>query len=395
MIQKKINEIVLSDIQELIDLAIEESRTIEYKKEIKIITDSEKKEFLADVSSFSNTNGGDLIFGIEATGGVPSALTPLIISDLDAQKLQLESIIRTGINPRISFILHSIETGIANEYIFLIRISESWNKPHRVTHSGSNRFCARNSAGKYDLDVTELRQAFTLSDGIEKRMQDFKNERLIVLETEQNVLPLSSKNLIVLHLLPVESFSTRINLERELLLSLESETSLFKPMYSSGWNSPRLNLEGTFSYSGGSAHPHSYIQLFRNGCLELVESSILERDSHNFIPYVLYEKEVIDGFKKGIDILKKIGINTPVLLSMSLLNVDGLTMAENRASGRIRREDPHPIKQKNLILPAIMLNEYDENIEHLLEPVFDLVWNACGLPKSENYDANGNFLITG
>ena len=129
--------------------------------------------------------------------------------------------------------------------------------------------------------------------------------------------------------------------------------------------------------------------------MELVESSILERDSHNFIPYVLYEKEVIDGFKKGIDILKKIGINTPVLLSMSLLNVDGLTMAENRASGRIRREDPHPIKQKNLILPAIMLNEYDENIEHLLEPVFDLVWNACGLPKSENYDANGNFLITG
>ena len=86
-------------------------------------------------------------------------------------------------------------------------------------------------------------------------------------------------------------------------------------------------------------------------------------------------------------------MNTPVLLSLSLINVDGLTMAENRTSRRIRREDPHPIKQKSLILPAVTLSEDNELIEKLLQPVFDLVWNACGLPKSENYDNDGNFLI--
>jgi hypothetical protein len=394
MIQKKVNEITLSDVQELITLGVEESKTIEYKKELKIGTDSEKKEFLADISSFANTNGGDLIFGIEAPGGIPIGLSPIAIPDLDTQKLQLESIIRTGINPRISFTIQTIESGTPNEYILLIRISESWNKPHRVTHSGSNRFCARNSGGKYDLDVDELRQVFTLSDGIEKRIEDFKIERILALETEKTFLSLNSKNLIVLHLLPLESFSTRVNLDRDLLLSLEAETDLFRPMNTNSWNRAKINLEGTSSstnFVDGSVR--SYIQLFRNSAVELVESSILEREGHNFIPYVLYEKEIVYGFKKGVEILKKVGINTPVLLSLSLLNVDGLVMAESRTSGRIRIEDPHPIKQKNLILPTVMLNEYSESIETLLQPVFDLVWNACGLPRSENYDNEGNFLI--
>ncbi len=396
MIPKKITEIALLDIQDLIDSGVEESRTIEYKREIKISTDSEKKEFLADVSSFANTNGGDIIFGIDATGGVPTTLTPIVIADLDAQKLQIESMIRTGINPRITFTIQSIEAGAPNEYIIVIRVGESWNKPHRVTHSGSNRFCARNSAGKYDLDVTELRQAFTLSDGIEKRMQDFRTERLIALETEQTFLPLRSKNLIVLHLFPLESFSSRINLDRDLLLSLESETELFRPMHTDNWNTSRINLEGAFSAAGASAaNPtmRSYVQLFRNGAVELVESSILDREGSRFIPHSLYEKEVIDGFKKGIAILKKVGINAPVLLSLSLLNVKGLTMSENRQSGRVRRDNETPIKQKDLILPSVMLNEYDESVERLLQPVLDLVWNACSLRKSENYDDQGNFLI--
>lgn len=397
MIQKKISEVELSDIENLLTLKVAENKTIEYKKELKIGTDSEKKEFLADISSFSNTSGGDLIFGVNAIAGIPTSLCPLKIVDLDAKVLQLESMIRTGIDPRISFTVHPIKTETINEYALLICVNESWNKPHRITYSGSNRFCARNSAGKYDLDVTELRQIFTLSDGIEKRMQDFRTERIIALETEQTFLPLRSKNLIVLHLFPLESFSTRINLERDLLLSLENETDLFQPMNTNTWNRAQINLEGAFSSTGTSNSTgsiYSYIQLFRNGALELVESSIFDRGDSHFIPYVLYEKEVVDGFKKGLGILRKVGINAPVLLLLSLINVNGLTMAESRMSGRLRRENSTSIKQKNLILPTVMLNEYDESIEKLLQSVFDLVWNACGLSRSENYDEDGNFLIT-
>ena len=64
MINCPINEINQTNIETLITDKIEESRTLEYKEELPIGTDNEKKEFLADVSSFANALGGDIIYGI-------------------------------------------------------------------------------------------------------------------------------------------------------------------------------------------------------------------------------------------------------------------------------------------------------------------------------------------
>lgn len=65
MIPKDIKQIIQSDIQELIDNSVPEGKTIEYKRELPKKSDKAKKEFLADVSSFANSSGGDLILGIE------------------------------------------------------------------------------------------------------------------------------------------------------------------------------------------------------------------------------------------------------------------------------------------------------------------------------------------
>ena len=71
MINCPINEINQTNIETLITDKIGESRTLEYKEELPIGTDNEKKEFLADISSFANASGGDIIYGIkeERNGG--------------------------------------------------------------------------------------------------------------------------------------------------------------------------------------------------------------------------------------------------------------------------------------------------------------------------------------
>ncbi len=394
MIQKKVGDITITDVQDLIALQVAEGKTIEYKQVVAISNDSEKKEFLSDISSFANTNGGDILFGLSATAGLPTALAPLAIPDIDAYKLQLENVIRTGISPRISFTLHPIPTGTANAYIILIRVNESWNKPHRVIFSGSNRFTARNSAGKYDLDVEELRQAFTLSSGIEKRMQDFRTERLFTLESGQTFPPLTSESLVIIHMLPLESFSTPFNLDTETLLSLEEDAQhLFRPMNANGWHSPKINLEGVKGYSGpgNDEHARSYVQLFRNGALEIVESSMMDRGDGGTIPYALFEREVINAIEAGIRILQRVEINAPIMVSVSLVNIAGMTMAPD--GRRFYHDNGTPIRQKNLILPPVMLSDYEQSVPHLIHPTFDLVWNACGLPRSRNYDADGNFTI--
>jgi predicted HTH transcriptional regulator len=63
-------------LQSLIDAKAAETLTIEYKRETYGANDDARAEFLADVSSFANTSGGDLAIGIDAKDGIPVELTP-------------------------------------------------------------------------------------------------------------------------------------------------------------------------------------------------------------------------------------------------------------------------------------------------------------------------------
>ena len=125
-----------------------EGKIREYKEILPDNTDANKKEFLADVSSFSNTSGGHLIFGIKETDGLPTDLLGLSIANIDAEILRLENIIRDGIEPRILSISVQ-DIPLENmKIILIIYIPRSWALPHRVIFGGHSKFYARNSAGK-------------------------------------------------------------------------------------------------------------------------------------------------------------------------------------------------------------------------------------------------------
>jgi|SRR5215216_115598 len=55
-----IDSITEKDLRSLVDNEVAELRVIEYKRELPGTTDSHRKEFLSDVCSFANANGGDL-----------------------------------------------------------------------------------------------------------------------------------------------------------------------------------------------------------------------------------------------------------------------------------------------------------------------------------------------
>ncbi|MBI3460167.1 putative DNA binding domain-containing protein, partial [Candidatus Acetothermia bacterium] len=70
-INKRLEDITENDLKDLVDNKYREIKSIDYKVTLPGNSDSEKKEFLADVSSFANANGGDLIYGIKANDGLP------------------------------------------------------------------------------------------------------------------------------------------------------------------------------------------------------------------------------------------------------------------------------------------------------------------------------------
>ncbi len=87
-------------LQRLIDGRAPESREIDYKSALYGGKDA-MDEWLADASSFANTVGGDLIFGMTEAKGVPTGFAPLAEADLDKVSRDLQQSADTGLQPRL------------------------------------------------------------------------------------------------------------------------------------------------------------------------------------------------------------------------------------------------------------------------------------------------------
>jgi len=214
---KPVDSITEQDIQELIDTQIDaqkaERKTVEYKQALPGGADNDKREFLADVSSFANTAGGNLLFGIEEQAGIPIKITGVQVDDADAYKLRLESMLRDGIAPRLPRVdVHPVALNSKpNHYVFLLRVQKSWLSPHRVIFKDHGHFYARNSGGKFRLDVTELRTAFELLGTTTERIRDFRAERLSRISAGEEIPALLNEEFpkLVLHMIPSSSLSER------------------------------------------------------------------------------------------------------------------------------------------------------------------------------------------
>jgi predicted HTH transcriptional regulator len=151
-----------TDIQRLIAAGIGESPYIDYKQESYGDGGDDRSEFLADVSSFANTLGGDLIIGVAEAKGLPTALRPLM-GDCDAEMRRLEQIALTGLEPRIRNLRIRAVPIAAGGHVIIVRVPRSFIPPHRVIARNSNRFWARAGTTKYQPNVEQLRHLFNIS----------------------------------------------------------------------------------------------------------------------------------------------------------------------------------------------------------------------------------------
>lgn len=382
MTTKPAGEITIQDIEALVSDQVRESRTIDYKESLPGGSDDNKREFLADVSSFANAVGGDILYGITEKEGLPQSAVGLS-GDIEAAILRLESTVRDGVDPRILGIQMILVPGFPQGPILLVRIPKSWSGPHMVVFKNRSRFYTRNSAGKHQMDVVEIRAAFALSESLAERIRKFRDERLGKIIAADTPIPLSPNATLVIHIVPLISFSVGTDLD---MGAIGVQGRKLPPIGNRGW-SHRFNVDGlvTFSVNGPS---ESYCQIFRRGQIEAVYSDLARPlDNIPSIPSTAYESYTIDVLKEYVQILKGLGVPFPFLIMTSLIGVKDCRMyAGPRLSDR-----GAAIDRDNVILPDVLLDEYPQDISHNLRPMFDAVWNACGFERSLNYDDEGNW----
>ncbi|ACA55039.1 helix-turn-helix domain-containing protein [Clostridium botulinum] len=390
MFNKNIDEITQKDLEDLIENGVMEGKTIEYKRELNCSKDSDKKEFLADVSSFANAAGGYLIFGIEEDRetGLPKSLCGLEIDNIDEEIRKIESVIRGGISPK----LPKLETKYIeldnNNIVLIIKVGRSWLSPHRIVFKGCDKFFSRNTNSKYSLDVEELRTAFNLSSTITDKIRLFVQERISKLNINETPIPYKSDVKLIMHLIPFESFANNNLLH---VKDFKNEVMKLRPIYSNGWNH-KINFDGHLLYdSDDNRLSSSFVQCYRNGIVEYVNSSMFPSPEpmYKIIPSVLYEQELIETLDSTLKYFKSINIECPIFLFLSFVNIRDYEMAVDKRFWFGHKK--YTMDRDILITPELIINDYNVDTKIILRPVFDSIWNACGLSESLNYDENNNF----
>ena len=368
---------------------VRESRSLEFKAKLVWGTESERKEFLADVSALANGGGGDLVFGIEEEEGAAWKVVGLDSFDPEKDTLKMESMIRDGIAPRIiGFRVRSVVLSNGRRMV-IVRVPNSLNRPHMVTFKNWSRFFSRNSAGKYQLDVQELKSAFVASESVAERMRQFRIERIEAILQGNTPERLLGKSCVCVHLVPLSAFDPSFSFD---LAAVREGGETLPPIAHHGWN-PGVNFDGLLFYTTTrTGQTSSYVQLFRNGVIEAVDSQTLtplkpyQQQSDKYIPSIAYEKRIIDAVDSYIGFYRKYEMPTPLLAGLSILNVKGFRMR----AGDIY-DVGSPIDRDHLILPDRLAESLDLDAAELLRPSFDQIWNACGHDRSLNYDEKRNW----
>ena len=95
---KEIDETALAA---LVTSGVGESKTLEFKQDLQVATDEQKREFLSDVTALANSDGGDLVFGMREESGVAKELVGLRNFVPDDRIGQLENLFRDFVQPRL------------------------------------------------------------------------------------------------------------------------------------------------------------------------------------------------------------------------------------------------------------------------------------------------------
>lgn len=193
----------LKSIQNFIDSKIEESVTLDYKREFT----KNNKEIAKDISAFANTSGGRIIYGIDEIDSSPNLINWI---NNKGVKERIESVILTNIQPEIKgYDIYSVENpNNPSQVIFIIDIPESPDAPHMANH----KYYIRRNFMSEPMEDLEVKNAI-FRKGLRKALEFEVKQNLELSNKTYNLIDKYSDPNKVILLIPfhIEAWKTFVN----------------------------------------------------------------------------------------------------------------------------------------------------------------------------------------
>ena len=397
LFDKPLLQVTENDLLALISDKAGEGKTLEYKRDAVGQSDSDRKEFLYDASSFANTQGGHLIFGVEEENGLPTKLLGIGNIETDRAILRLEQMLRDGIRPPISGVETVPVTLTTGDAAIVMRIPKSWNPPHQVTFQKAFRFYARDSNGKYQVDVDELRSVFAVSGTIADRIRDFRADRTAKVAAGDTPVALLDGGYLLLYVVPFSAFSVGNTFPFH---RAAEEPNKFPALFDTFARRSQVTFDGLLITSDLDALPkplRAYTQLLRSGAVEAV-SALAHEPNQDWLILPTIEATIVRYSKLYMRALHGYGVEPQIAIFTSLIHVKGMRLlqhfpqtgafSKDLPSVRLSRDQFHFVETIIGTIPAD-----DKETAERLRGTIDHLANAAGLASSLYFDAQGNYTM--
>lgn len=385
MLLEDLNSLDEAKLHKLCDEACPESNTLDFKRSLPSSSDRDKSEFLKDICAFANSEGGDLVYGIEEADGVANKLTPIATEPADTACRRLRQILDAGLEPRHSGItFHVVQ--VSEGYILVIRVLTSFDGPHRYIYNNHSRFVMRSGTHTTELTYDQLRVAFDRTATLAEKARNFRDSRIDAIVARKTWKPIVAGPICVLHLIPISSMSGRRSID---IRALHNNYTTFI-LSDWGGGSRTLNLDGLVvhpGYSKENSEMYTFNQVFRSGAIEALRYGGLTIDpDRHFIPSTSIANFFRESTSRFIEALKSLGFTGPAIISSALLFIGDYQFALSNSSYKFA-------DREHLILPEHWVDNLESitNIDTVIQPMLDVLWQSFGIERCTEYDRDGNW----
>lgn len=262
LFNKSLLDVTFTDIEDLKINKIEESEILDYKDR-----SIEDKNVLKEVTAFSNSRGGYLIYGIEESGrgGYPESINGI---DNTYNSERLEQLIISNIMPRINVQIKKVEIPTSEKIILIICIPEGQNKPYFYNQVG--KYYKRYNFEAKEMAESEIEALYQERFFGASKLSQYINDTI---SFNKRRLPIESNSIIDGHIIvtPLRINNRIMDVEDNRKIASELEQT-------------RLNI--TYScedYLVGMARPSKYgirwsndsryrsVEVHRNGLVHCME----------------------------------------------------------------------------------------------------------------------------
>lgn len=356
-------------------LKIKEDMYIDYKVDLPSVEKRKThKEFLKDVTAFSNANGGNIFIGIREPSDELTIDEQLLgIDKADEWAQDLERLTVSSIDPRISGLRIKTVSLSNGKSVVVIHIPPSLNRPHMVNYDNHRTFYIRHSESSFPMTSNEIKQSImqtlTLEENVKKYLLDKEVDFNKYFLNETPTFLIQAMPLIPLELL-WDVFSEKI----------EEVVRGFRQSYNNNFDfrsniSPKATIDGILG-TDSRQNPRWQTEIHRNGYVSCVYRNPCHRMDNKSDEYIVHSqfKYLFYSFVIFIEaVLSKTQTDLPYIISCKYFGASKTSML----TGKPFTEYSSPYFKEVITFP-LHYRQIGEEFVNIADSLCIELYNAYG-----------------